>query len=57
MARIKINDLPEDTVVSKEELKSVLGGEYILPPHIPAITWRTGWIGSAALFSTKTKGD
>lgn len=26
MARLKINDLPEDTKVSKEDLKKVMGG-------------------------------
>ena len=37
MARIKIKDLPEETKVSKDELKKVLGGVLVEPTAMDRI--------------------
>ncbi len=37
MARIKINDLPENRVISKKEMKLVLGGAYSAVCKLPGM--------------------
>ena len=42
MARIKVEDLPQDMKVSKEEMKKVFGGKYELYPKEKIIQSSSG---------------
>jgi len=55
MARIKINDLPKDVTISKEGMKSVLGGGSTLPlPDRPPWDDPEGGGGQLFLFNPFT---
>lgn len=53
MGRIKINDLPEDHKVSKEEMKKVLGGTFVSYRSLiyarPSVSPKLGSIGPISI--------